>query len=95
MRKKVFLTGFLQVFFISINTYFISRGLYIGVGICAFLIAIIWSFNVSAVSYDRKAMMIYYASGSALGSLLGLLISKEIVELSYAIQTISYFGLAK
>jgi hypothetical protein len=92
MRLKVFLTGFLQVFFISINTYFISKGLYIGVGVCAFLIAIVWSFNVSVVSYDRKAMMLYYASGSAIGSVLGLMLSKAIVEFAETINTIIHFS---
>lgn len=87
MKIKVFLTGFLQVFFISINTYFISHSIYIGVGICAFLIAIIWSFNVSAVSYDRKAMMLYYATGSAIGSLLGLYISEAIVSCLSAMES--------
>jgi len=43
---KLFLTGFTQVFFVAINTYFLSKGFYLGVFICGFIISLIWSWNV-------------------------------------------------
>ena len=43
---KLFTTGFLQVFFVVINTYFISKGYLLGIIICGFIISFIWSHNV-------------------------------------------------
>jgi len=42
MNFKLFLTGFLQVFFVAINTYFIFQEFYVGVFLCGWIISLIW-----------------------------------------------------
>ena len=48
---KLFITGFLQVFFVACNTYFISKSFYIGVFICGLIISLIWSWNVKKLFF--------------------------------------------
>lgn len=76
---KLFLTGFLQVFFVACNTYFISKSFYIGVFICGLIISLIWSWNVKKIVFGTFNDRIFYAFGAAFGSLLGLIISKLIL----------------
>jgi len=76
---KLFLTGFLQVFFVACNTYFISKSFYIGVFICGLIISLIWSWNVKKIVFGTFNDRIVYAFGAAFGSLLGLIISKLIL----------------
>ena len=76
---KLFLTGFLQVFFVACNTYFISKSFYIGVFICGLIISLIWSWNVKKIVFGSLKDRIYYAFGAGFGSLFGLIISKFII----------------
>jgi len=76
---KLFLTGFLQVFFVACNTYFISKSFYIGVFICGLIISLIWSWNVKKIVFGTFNDRIIYAFGAAFGSLFGLIISKLIL----------------
>ena len=76
---KLFLTGFLQVFFVACNTYFISKSFYMGVFICGLIISLIWSWNVKKIVFGTFNDRIVYAFGAAFGSLLGLIISKLIL----------------
>lgn len=68
---RLFITGFLQVFFVSVNTYLISKTLFFGIFICAFLISFIWSYNVMKVAFGTFKDRLTYAIGAGLGSLLG------------------------
>jgi hypothetical protein len=72
---KLFITGFTQVFFVAINTYFISKAIYGGVLICGFLISFIWSWNVKKVAFGNMKDRIYYSLGAGFGSLAGLAVS--------------------
>lgn len=74
-RLKLFLTGFTQVFFVAINTYFLSKEFYIGVFICGFIISLIWSWNVKKVAFGTLKDRLFYALGAAFGSLIGLIVS--------------------
>ena len=76
---KLFLTGFLQVFFVACNTYFISKSFYMGVFICGLIISLIWSWNVKKIVFGTFNDRIIYAFGAAFGSLFGLIISKLIL----------------
>jgi hypothetical protein len=69
---KLFLTGFAQVFFVSINTYFLAHEMYLGVLVAAFMISLIWSFNVKKVAFGTNMDRIMYAFGATLGSVIGL-----------------------
>lgn len=76
---KLFITGFVQVFFVAINTYFLSKSFFIGVFICGFMISFVWSWNVKKVAFGTMQDRLAYASGAGFGSLVGLIISKFIV----------------
>lgn len=76
---KLFITGFVQVFFVAINTYFISKQFYAGVFFCAFIISFIWSWNVKKIAFGTMADRIAYALGAGVGSLIGLIISVLIL----------------
>jgi hypothetical protein len=77
---QLFLTGFIQVFFVAINTYFLSRGFYIGVVICGFIISFIWSWNVKKIAFGSTKDRIIYSLGAGLGSLFGLIVSQYITK---------------
>ncbi|MGJ1414055.1 hypothetical protein ACR786_06140 [Sphingobacterium multivorum] len=69
-------TGFLQVFFVAINTWLITKQQYVGVVIVSFLISFIWSFNVKKVAFGTMKDRLVYSLGAALGGLTGLLIGQ-------------------
>ena len=80
MKWALFLTGFIQVIFVSINTWQIAnqtkidRGLLpiLGVG---FMISFVWSFNVKRVAFGGWEDRILYALGAGLGTIAGVTIS--------------------
>lgn len=82
MRNKIYLaaTGFAQVFFVSVNTYFLAKGFYLGVLVAAFLISLIWSFNVKKVAFGSLRERLIYSTGAALGSVAGLYFSNLILS---------------
>jgi hypothetical protein len=77
---SIFLTGFVQVFFVSVNTYFIAKEKYYGVFIAAFIISIIWSYNVKRIAFGSNLDRFLYAFGAAIGSIFGLWISAIILK---------------
>ena len=78
---QLFATGLLQVFFVAINTVFLSKSLYLGVGIAAFMISMVWSYNVKKVVFGTITDRVAYATGASVGSLLGLLTSEYLTTL--------------
>jgi hypothetical protein len=78
---QLFGTGMLQVFFVAINTVFLSKSLYLGVGIAAFMISMVWSYNVKKVVFGTMRDRVAYAAGASAGSLLGLLTSEFLTTL--------------
>ena len=78
-RIKLMLTGFIQVFFVAINTYFLSKGFYTGTFVCGTIISLIWSWNVKKIAFGNLYDRFFYAFGAGLGSLFGLVISKLIL----------------
>ena len=77
---KLFITGFTQVFFVAINTFFISKAIYDGVLICGFLISFVWSWNVKKVAFGTMQDRIWYSFGAGVGSLVGLIISVAVFK---------------
>ena len=77
---KLFITGFVQVFFVAVNTYFLSKIFYVGVFFCGFMISFIWSWNVKKVAFGTMSDRVVYALGAAVGGLLGLLVSTLILK---------------
>jgi membrane protein YqaA with SNARE-associated domain len=73
MKEKLGLmfSGFLQVFLVALNTYFISKGLILGIFLLSFLIAVSWSYNVKRVVFGSKIDVLLYAIGSSIGGVVG------------------------
>jgi hypothetical protein len=71
--SQLFATGASQVFFVSLNTFFLSKELYVPVFASSFLISMIWSFNVRRVAFGSMRDRVSYSLGAACGAVLGLL----------------------
>ena len=85
MKGKVslFVTGFIQVLFVAMNTYFLAKELFFGVMVASFLISFIWSINVKKVAFGNNSDRIIYALGATAGSLTGLWASSIISKTLY------------
>ncbi len=74
----LFLTGLLQVTFVSMNVTFIAHGEIIPMLLTGFMISLIWTLNVKRIAigdwYDRLT----YANGAMIGTGLGYFISHWI-----------------
>jgi len=79
-RFSLFSTGFIQVYFVAVNTYFIANEMYLGVLIAAFMISLIWSFNVKKVAFGSISDRVVYALGATFGSIIGLWSSSFIAS---------------
>jgi hypothetical protein len=75
---KLFLTGFLQVFFVSANTYFISKTTYSGIAVCGFSVSYLWTLNVKKVSISTRNDRLFYSFGAMSGGLIGVWIANLI-----------------
>lgn len=73
---KLFITGFLQVFFVALNTYLIANAFFVGVFFCGFTISFIWTFNVSKVAFGGIWDKVTYSIGAAVGGITGLFIAQ-------------------
>lgn len=73
---RLFLQAFIQVFLVSVNTYFIAQVQYAGVLIAAFGISYVWSHNVKKVAFGSEIMRIIYASGAACGAVAGVWVAQ-------------------
>jgi len=69
---KTFLTSFLQVGCVAINTYFITQLNWIGIFIASFTISLLWAFNVSKISVSTTNQKLTYALGAGCGAICGL-----------------------
>jgi hypothetical protein len=83
MKQKttLFVTGAIQVYFVAINTYFLSREFYLGVTFAAFMISMIWSHNIKKIAFGTLNDRILYSLGATVGSLAGLATSKALTNL--------------
>lgn len=77
---QLFFTGFMQVFFVAINTYFITIQFYSGMVATSFLISFIWSFNVRKIAFGGMKDRIIYSLGASLGGLTGLLLATLLTK---------------
>jgi hypothetical protein len=76
---KIFTTGFLQVFFVAMNTYFIGKEMYLAVFIVGVLISIVWTYNVKRAAIGSNTERIVYSLGAGIGAVSGLAVSKVIL----------------
>jgi hypothetical protein len=77
----LFITGLVQVFFVAANTYFLANKIYLAVFVSAFMISIVWSYNVKKIVFGSLPNRISYAIGAATGSITGLYISNLIINI--------------
>ena len=76
---RLFFTAYLQVLFVSANTYFISQVAWLGIAVCSFGISYLWTLNVRRISAGVTIERIVYSTGAMLGGLTGVLIGKNIL----------------
>jgi len=83
MKNKIglFFTGFIQVFFVVINTWMVSRNIFLGVLLASFTISFVWTLNVKKVAFGGWADRITYSVGAAAGSVSGLASSAFVLQI--------------
>lgn len=74
----IFFTGFLQVFLVGANTYFISRTEYSGMAVCGFGISYLWTINVRKANISTRWDRISYSTGAAVGGILGVITAQTL-----------------
>lgn len=82
-KTILFASGFVQVFFVAVNTFFIAKEQYILVFPTSLIISLIWSSNIKKLAFGSMSDRIVYSIGAAIGSVIGLLISKSIQAWSF------------
>lgn len=80
-RLKLFWSGYLQVFLVVLNTYFIAKDLLVGIVICSFGISYFWSHNVKRVAFGKETDRIIYAFGAMAGGVAGYFLGKLLISL--------------
>jgi hypothetical protein len=78
--SEIVLTGFIQVYFVSVNICLLSLGSTVGVLIASFLVSFTWSINVKRVAFGGLADRITYSLAASAGSIAGLLSSELIAD---------------
>ena len=79
MKYKIFLTAFLQVGLVAINTVLIAKGYVIGIFLASFTISMLWSYNVSKIALSNFSNKLIYSFGAAFGSITGYYLITSIL----------------
>lgn len=77
-RIGLFMTGYIQVVLVALNTYQLAHNKYIGALIVGFLISLVWTLNVKRVAFGDWTDRIIYSTGAAAGCVSGLFIANII-----------------
>lgn len=75
---KTFLQSFFQIGLVSISTILITKHLYYGIFVVAFLISLLWTFNVSRIAVSTIKQKLIYSLGAGTGAVCGVLITQLI-----------------
>jgi hypothetical protein len=78
--STLFIGGFLQVFFVVINTYFITKGFILGIIVASFIISWIWASNVKRIAISTNIDKLVYCLGATSGSVIGYFIGTLILK---------------
>ena len=73
---KTFFQSFLQIGLVSISTILITKHLYYGIFVVAFLISLLWTFNVSRIAISTMKQKLIYSLGAGTGAVCGVLITQ-------------------
>lgn len=71
---SLFVSGFLQVFFVAINAYCIAHGFLWDMLASSWCISYLWSSNVRKIASGGYADRLVYATGAAVGCVSGYLV---------------------
>jgi hypothetical protein len=71
MKYKIFLTAYLQIGLVAVNTVLIARGYVLGIFLASFTISLLWSYNVSKVALSEFKDKLLYSLGAGLGAVTG------------------------
>jgi len=77
----LFSTGFLQIYFVAVNTYFLLKENYVLVFLTSYVISMIWSYNVKKIAFGSTKDRVTYALGAAFGGVIGLWSSAQLINL--------------
>ena len=75
-RLITFVMAFMQVFFVSINVYFISRVYYTGIIFTSFAINVLWMYNVNGMARKKSWL---YPLGATFGCVAGLKLGEFLI----------------
>ena len=73
---RTFFQSFFQIGLVSISTVLITKHLYYGIFVVAFLISLLWTFNVSRIAVSTINQKIIYSLGAGTGAVCGLLLTQ-------------------
>lgn len=79
-RAWLFVTGYVQVLLVALNTWQLSHNKLLGAAIGGFLISYIWSWNVKKVAFGSHTDRVIYSIGAAFGTMSGLLVATVLYE---------------
>ena len=71
---KLFLTSFLQVFMVAVNTILLTKGFIIGIFGASFAISWLWTSNVKKIAFSNTRDRFVYSFGAGCGAVTGYLI---------------------
>ena len=75
---RIFIIGFVQVLLVSANIVFITRKEYVAAFITGFAISFLWTLNVKNAAFGTLTHRIIYATGAALGCIVGIILTQYI-----------------
>lgn len=78
LSVSLFLTAYLQVLLVAVNTWQIANQKYVGAVIVGFLISLAWTFNVRRAAFATWQERIVYCTGAALGTISGLCLTQIV-----------------
>jgi len=71
MKYKIFITAYVQIGLVAVNTVLIAKGFVLGIFLASFTISLLWSYNVSKVALSEFKDKLIYALGAGLGAVTG------------------------
>lgn len=79
INMKTFLTSFLQIGLVSVNTILLQKGIVPAIFVVAFSISFLWCWNVTKISISTTNDKIIYSLGAGCGSVFGYYLVNFVV----------------
>lgn len=79
--KRLFITGFIQVYLVAANTVFIAKGLLVGIIAASFGISYTWTHNVKRAAMGSEFERLIYCAGATTGAVCGYFSGQTIFKL--------------